>query len=141
MLDRVLRRVPVLRELYSAWKQVALTPGGTEGVFSHVVLIPIDETGGRHVLGFTSGRPIERDPGSICVFVPAAPNPLTGRMYFVKCDRCVNVDLSTEEAFKILLSTGNYVPPALGAASSGAMLRAQKVQPPNSPEAQKKNQD
>src|SRR4051812_38555672 len=54
LIDFILSRLPGLRQFYTAWKQVALTPGGTEGVFSKVVIIP-DETGATYLLGFTSG--------------------------------------------------------------------------------------
>jgi uncharacterized membrane protein len=116
IVDRLLMSLPVLGQLYLAWKQVALTPGGTEGIFSKVALIP-DEAGHTLLLGFTSGRPIEGNPNVICVFVPAAPNPVNGRIYFVRKEVCELVDMSTEEAFKIILSTGNYVPTQVGAAA------------------------
>src|SRR4051795_8298307 len=32
LVDRILLRVPVLNELYKAWKHVSVTPGGKEGV-------------------------------------------------------------------------------------------------------------
>jgi uncharacterized membrane protein len=114
-VDALLVRLPILRQFYIAWKQIAITPGGTEGVFSRVCLIP-DETGATHLLGFTCGRPIENEPNTICVFVPAAPNPVNGRLYFVQREKCVMVDVSTEEAFKVVLSTGNYVPGEVGEA-------------------------
>jgi uncharacterized membrane protein len=120
IIDRILLRVPVLRPLYLAWKQIALTPGGTEGTFSRVVLIP-DETGATHLIGFCCGRTIEGDPNTFCVFVPAAPNPINGRLYFVRKEKCVFVDISTEEAFKIVLSTGNYVPKEVGMATRSLM--------------------
>src|SRR5215210_1551800 len=75
LLDRLLVRVPGLRAFYIAWKQIALTPGGTEGTFARVVMIP-DETGATHLLGFSSGRPIDGHSDTFCVFVPAAPNPV-----------------------------------------------------------------
>src|SRR5438067_9915705 len=40
LVDSLLSRLPGLRQFYVAWKQIALTPGGTEGVFSRVVIIP-----------------------------------------------------------------------------------------------------
>src|SRR5438105_1546572 len=83
LIDWILGHVPILRPIYIGWKQIALTPGGTEGVFSKVALIP-DETGQTLLLGFTSGRGIDGDPQTICVFVPNAPNPITGRLYFVR---------------------------------------------------------
>lgn len=114
-VDAVILRVPGLKQFYTAWKQIALTPGGTEGTFSKVVLIP-DETGATHLLGFTSGRPLDNDPDTLCVFVPAAPNPVNGRLYFVHRSKCTLVETSTEEAFKVVLSTGNYIPPEVGTA-------------------------
>lgn len=115
IIDKLLSRVPVLKNLYAAWKQVALTPGGTEGTYSKVVLLPANEGGEMRMLGFTSGVPIERDAdraggGTLCVFVPQLPNPISGRLYFVAKEKCQFVDISPEDAFKILLSTGNYVP-------------------------------
>jgi uncharacterized membrane protein len=106
LVDRLLQHVPVLRDVYRAWKQISLTPGGTEGMFSKVALVP-GEAG--RLLAFTSGRPLPGDPTSTCVFVPNAPNPTTGRLYFVKLVECNFVEVSTEEAFKMLLSGGNYI--------------------------------
>jgi uncharacterized membrane protein len=113
MIDWILLHVPVLRELYRAWKQVALTPGGKEGMYAKVVLVPVE--GQNKMLGFTSGDPVPGDAGTCCVFVPNSPNPVLGRLYFVPRDRCQVLDISAEEAFKCLISTGNYIPPQVGA--------------------------
>jgi uncharacterized membrane protein len=116
IIDALLLRLPIVGQIYLAWKQIALTPGGTEGVFSKVALIP-NESGKTLMLGFTSARPVEGHPDILCVFVPSCPNPVMGRLYLVRRELCQLVDLSTEEAFKIILSTGNYVPAALGDAA------------------------
>ena len=116
LADAVLRRIPGLRDLYQSWKQIALTTGGHEGMFAHVVLIP-DETGHMRVLGFTSGKPIEGDPNTCCVFVPASPNPTSGRLFFVPIDRCMPINITPQSALKLLVSGGNFVPPAIGAAT------------------------
>jgi uncharacterized membrane protein len=109
LVDRLLLRVPVLNELYKAWKHVSVTPGGKEGVLAKVVLIPV-ENGRAATLGFSSGAPIDGDPHTCCVFVPAVPNPMNGRLYFLPIADVRVLDLSVEEAFKIILSGGNYVP-------------------------------
>lgn len=109
LLDGVLSRVPLLKELYRAWKHISLTPGGKGGIFAKVVLVPM-ENGRAHCLGFTSGEPIGSDSPLCCVFVPAAPNPINGRLYFVPIAEVKFLGLSTEEAFKIILSGGNYTP-------------------------------
>jgi uncharacterized membrane protein len=120
ILDALVVRVPVLRQLYTAWKQVAFVPAGTEGTFSKVVLIG-DETSQLLMLGFCSGVPIEGDPDTFCVFMPSAPNPVGGsRLFFVPREKIVWLNVSTEEAFKVVLSNGNYVPKAVGEAIAAA---------------------
>ena len=113
LIDSVLTRVPMIREVYIAWKQIALTPGGVEGTFSKVVLIP-DETGHARTIGFTSGRPVNAAGNILCVYIPFAPNPVSGKLSFVAADKCIFPDISPEEALKVVLSTGNYVPAILG---------------------------
>jgi uncharacterized membrane protein len=117
MTDSLLRRIPGLRDLYRSWKQMALTTDAHDGIFARVVLIP-DESGWMRVIGFSSGRAIEGDPGVVCVFVPAAPNPMTGRLYFVPVESCIAVDIKPQEALKLIISGGNYVPPGVGLATA-----------------------
>lgn len=117
--DRVLSRIPVLRDLYTAWKQVSLTPGGREGMYAKVVLVPSD-TGRHHLLGFTDGEPIAGAADTCCVFIPNVPNPVSGRLMFVRRDDCRVLSIGTDEAFKFLLSNGNYVPAEIGVTLSEA---------------------
>ena len=115
--DKVLRRVPGLRDLYRSWRQVALADRDA-GIFAHVVLVP-DDAGRGCVLGFTSGHSIEGDPGLSCVFVPGSPNPTTGKLYFVPTTRCIRLEMTTQEAMKVIISGGNYVPAAVGKGTIG----------------------
>jgi uncharacterized membrane protein len=89
-------------------------------MFARVVLIP-DETGQMRTLGFTSGQCVAGSAETICVFVPNAPNPMQGKLYFVDRAKAHFTPLGSEEAFKLLLSTGNYCPADLvpAAASPG----------------------
>jgi uncharacterized membrane protein len=116
MIDRALRSVPGLNALYRSWRQVALTEAG-EGIFTHVVLVR-DESGRGCVLGFSSGHAIDGDPGVQCVFIPGSPNPTSGRLYFVPTYRCLRLDLAPQEALKMIISGGNYVPATIGALTS-----------------------
>jgi uncharacterized membrane protein len=115
--DRLLRRVPGLRDLYRSWRQVALADTQA-GIFAHVVLVP-DDAGRGCVLGFTSGHAIEGDPGISCVFVPGAPNPTTGKLYFVPTTRCIRLEMSPQDALKLIISGGNYIPAAVGKGTVG----------------------
>jgi uncharacterized membrane protein len=127
IVDAVIMRLPVIRLLYQGWKQIALTPGGgTEGTFSHVCLIP-DETGTMRLMGFSSGRLVEADEPCYCVFIPSSPNPITGRLYFIRAERCQFIQMTTEEAFKVILSTGNYVPPIVAVDKAPPVLNESRV--------------
>lgn len=110
-LDRSLERLPVLKPLYTAWKQVSLN-SASGGMWDKVVLIEV-ETGQTSCIGFTSGVPMEGDCATLCVYVPSAPVPTTGRLYFVPLHRCRLLDCPPEDAFKHLLSGGNFVPPGV----------------------------
>jgi uncharacterized membrane protein len=107
--DRILEHVPGLKGVYAAWKHVSFTPGGGEGTFSRVVLVP-DESGQMRLLGFCSGEPLAGAAEVYCVFIPNAPNPIQGRVCFVRQEKICFLEMGNEEAFKVLLSTGNYVP-------------------------------
>jgi uncharacterized membrane protein len=112
-LNRVLERIPGLRDLYRTWKQLLVTPDINSGMFSKVVLVP-DESGQHCLLGFSTGRPIGDDSDRLCVFVPNSPNPITGRLYFTSMKRCHFVPVSSKDALKTVVSSGNYLPAAFG---------------------------
>jgi uncharacterized membrane protein len=111
--DRVLGSIPGLRDLYRTWKQLLVTPDLDSGMFAKVLLVP-DESGQHHLLGFSTGRPIGEDGDRLCVFVPNSPNPISGRLYFVSSKRCHFLPVSSKEALKTVVSSGNYLPAALG---------------------------
>lgn len=111
--DSLLGHIPGLRALYQSWKQVAFSPQGDVGIFARVVLVP-DETGRMQMMAFTTRKPIDGDPETLCVFVPGSPNPTSGRLYFVATRDCLMLDLPVRVAFKVLISGGNYVPEQIG---------------------------
>jgi uncharacterized membrane protein len=121
-MDYFLQHIPGLNLVYRTWKDVLLLPPGKTGVFHEVVLVPSRDGAGKQI-GFTSGERLAGDPPRLSVFVPSLPNPLSGQLVLVAADMCTPLPISVEEAFKFLLSTGNYVPaklraePAAGAIS------------------------
>lgn len=60
------------------------------------------------------GRPIADGGDRFCVFVPNSPNPITGRLYFTSMKRCHFLPVSSKEALKTVVSSGNYLPAAFG---------------------------
>jgi uncharacterized membrane protein len=117
--DWLLERLPGFRALYTTWKQIALTPSGGEGIFTHVVLLP-DESGRLLMLGFTSGQGIPGDEDVLCVYVPGSPNPTTGKLYFVPRERCRVLPVGAKDALKFVVSGGNYVPVGIARAVPSA---------------------
>jgi uncharacterized membrane protein len=117
LIDKLLLRVPMVKDLYLAWKHISVTPGGREGIFAKVVLVPV-ENDRTHTLGFSSGEPLEGDANTTAVFIPAVPNPMNGRLHFVPIADVIVLGVSPEEAFKMILSGGNYVPAEVGAATA-----------------------
>lgn len=106
--DRLLERVPVVRLAYQAWKQVSLNQGpGGAGMWDKVALVSVGGNGAWE-LGFTSG--VESPGRMTCAFVPGAPVPTAGRLYFLPSDRVRVLSVTPEEGLKFILSGGNYVP-------------------------------
>lgn len=112
ILDRFLQRIPGLNQLYRAWKDILIQPPGKTGVFHRVVLVPALHGSGMQI-GFTSGEGVPPDPDRWCVFVPGVPNPISGQLVLVDRKDCILLEMPVEDAFKYLLSTGNFVPPGL----------------------------
>jgi uncharacterized membrane protein len=108
-IDYLLRRIPGLNLLYRTWKDVLLLPPGKTGVFHQVVLVP-GRDGASKQIGFTSGDVLPGTPPRLCVFVPSLPNPLSGQLLLLPTEACSILAITVEDAFKFLLSTGNFVP-------------------------------
>jgi uncharacterized membrane protein len=118
--DRLMSRVPLVRKIYNASKELSgVFLADKKTVFKRVVLVrfPHSET---YALGFVmSVGPsyIKRSIGEevLSVFVPTTPNPTSGFLLFVPEGEAKPVDLSVEEALKIVISGGAFSPPPAGA--------------------------
>lgn len=119
LADRLLLRIPGLNLLYRTWKDVLLLSPGKTGIYHRVVLVPSRDGRGTQI-GFTSGETIPGEPPQWCVFVPSLPNPLSGQLVFFPCESCRLLHITVEDAFKLLLSTGNYLPAGLVSAAAPA---------------------
>jgi uncharacterized membrane protein len=107
--EDVLLRIPVLRVVYSAARQVVDTLQTTQKrAFKAVVECDLPGLGAK-TLGFiTADLP---GPGGRCmVFVPTAPNPLSGFILIVKRDSLTILNIPVEDAFKVVVSAGILAP-------------------------------
>lgn len=115
--ERALSRVPVARSIYGGVKQIfeSFVGSGTRTNFNRVVLIEYPRRG-IWALAFTTGvasGPLQEAlPGDQLVncFVPTTPNPTSGFYLVIPEEDIREIDLSVEDAFKVIMSAGLVTP-------------------------------
>ena len=117
-LDRVVNRMPVVRSLYSALKQVAETVfNKSEASFDRTCLVEFPRPG-MWILGLVSSRPkgeIAEKLGEDVIAVFIGLTPFTsGFVIFVPRTDVIPLDLLPEDAAKLVASGGLVYPQAKG---------------------------
>jgi len=113
--DALVRRIPVVRSIYSSVKQVSDTLFSESGnAFRTAVLVQWPREG-MWTIAFVTGTPggdvVNHLQGDyVGVYVPTTPNPTGG--YFVMLPRadCIELRMSVDEALKYIVSMGVVVP-------------------------------
>jgi len=115
-------RTPLVRAVYSAAKQlVEAVALPSRKVFDRAVLIEYPRKG-MYAIGFAAAR--TRVPSGpvtgemIAVFIPSTPTPVTGFVVMVPTDEVFEIDATTEEIIKALVSGGIATPPVLNRVDS-----------------------
>ncbi len=109
--ERLLGRVPLVSNIYSALKQIVTTMAQQKDrAFKDVCLIEYPRPG-LWAIGFVTsnlkGAPLEHLKGDyICVFVPTTPNPTSGFLLFSKREDVKILDMTPEEGAKMIISGG-----------------------------------
>ena len=113
--ERLLSRVPVAGNLYAGVKQLfEAIFQRSETRFNRVVLIEYPRRG-IYAIAFTTGaaRGIVQEMTEkhmINCFLPTTPNPTSGFYLLVPEDEVHEVDLTVEDAFKLVMSAGLVAP-------------------------------
>lgn len=116
MSERLLNQMPVVRNVYSAVKQIMETVlAQNASAFRYVVLVEYPRRG-IWTMGFVTGNTDGEvknvvDAELVNVFIPTTPNPTSGFLLFVPKKDLYYLDMSSEEGFKMLVSTGIVTPP------------------------------
>jgi uncharacterized membrane protein len=114
-LDQLVDRMPVVRSLYGGLKQVAETVfNKTESSFDKACLVEFPRPG-VWVVGLVSARPKgeiaeKLGPDKIAVFIGLTPFT-SGFVVFVERDAVKLLDMTPEEAAKLVVSGGLVYPP------------------------------
>lgn len=115
MWEQLVRRIPFIRSIYIATKQLAETIFlKTNTNLKRVVLVEYPRKG-LYVLGFTTGitkGEIQEKTHKkvINVFIPTTPNPTSGFYLLVPEEDLKYLEMAVEDAFKLLISGGIITP-------------------------------
>jgi len=109
--SELLSRIPVISKLYNILSQIsdALFSSKSE-VLKFPVLVEYPKKGVYAIAFITKEYPsimqetLEEDV--VAVFLPSTPNPTTGFLLYVPRDSITKLNISAEEAIKIILSGG-----------------------------------
>jgi uncharacterized membrane protein len=108
--ENLLVKIPFVKTVYQGVKYLTTGVIGDKKIFSRVVLLefPIK---GLSSIGFVTGEagdlvPKSRGKKMLKVFVPTTPNPTTGFFCIAAEDEVQSLDISVEEAFKLIISAG-----------------------------------
>ena len=114
MFENILKRIPILRTIYSAIGQMTETFTQTNKEKKNVVLVEYPRKGSWAV-GFAT----KENTGEISnktkkdlinVFVPTTPNPTSGFLLMFPRSEVIYLDLTFEEASKFIVSAGTVNP-------------------------------
>jgi len=121
--EYIVDRMPVIRTVYSAIKQIFETIMASQSqAFREAVMLEYPRKG-VYSIGFVTGESkgeVQRATKNetINVFVPTTPNPTSGYLLFVPKKELIYLDMSVEEAVKLVVSAGIIIPPDRGAKPS-----------------------
>lgn len=114
--DDLLEHIPLVRSIYTTVKQISDTMFSNKGkAFRKVVLIRYPHKDTWSLAFQTSddlGEVSVKAPRQlISVFIPTTPNPTSGFLILVPEEDVIELEMSVDEAFKMIVSLGVIVPP------------------------------
>lgn len=128
--ERIVARIPIVSRIYRAVQQVGNAVLGQKGaLFKQVVLIeyPRRELYCLAFLTNDAAGEIEEktDPDVVAVFLPTTPNPTSGFLLYVPKRDLRVLDMTVEDAMKLIISAGTVLPDGVPGAvpvDTGAMV-------------------
>jgi len=114
LFNRILKKIPILRTIYSAIGQMTETFTKTDKEKKNVVLIEYPRKGSWAV-GFATKENTgeitkKTNKDLINVFVPTTPNPTSGFLLMFPKEEVIFLDMTFEEASKFIVSAGTSNP-------------------------------
>jgi len=126
--DRLMHRVPLINKIYATLRQIGeLFLGPSRGrSFGRVAIVEFPSPGSWG-LGFVTsnvaGEAGEKTGAAVrSVFIPSAVNPTTGFLLLVPEERIVYLEMTAEQAMKMIVSAGALVPDMRVAAAPSGVI-------------------
>ncbi|MEA1938306.1 MAG: DUF502 domain-containing protein [Pseudomonadota bacterium] len=114
--EAIVNRMPVIRSVYGALKQIFETVLAKQSTaFRQVVLVEYPRRG-IWAIGFITS-PTEGEVTNLCeddlvnIFLPTTPNPTSGFLLFVPIKDVIVLKMTIDEAFRFVISGGIVTPP------------------------------
>ncbi|MGI9401381.1 MAG: DUF502 domain-containing protein [Rhizobiaceae bacterium] len=116
--EKILNRMPLVRNIYSGLKQIFQTVlSGQTGSFTRVGILEYPRKGlfaivfiATDTRGEVDRRLKDKGNDTVSVFLPTTPNPTSGFLLFVPRQDIIILDMSVEEAAKLVISAGLVAP-------------------------------
>ncbi|HRK98053.1 MAG: DUF502 domain-containing protein [Alphaproteobacteria bacterium] len=111
----VMERLPVVKTVYGALKQVIdMVMGQQAKAFRDVVMIEYPRKG-VYMMGFLTGKTEGEvqaltDKEMVNIFIPTTPNPTSGFLVFVPADEVIDLNMSVDDGLKMIISGGMITP-------------------------------
>ena len=113
--ESLVDRLPLIRNIYGTLKQIFETVATQSNKnFQSVVLFEYPRKD-IWAIGFVTteakGEISKKKGGNLlCIFAPTTPNPTSGYLLFVPKEDTVSLDMSVEDAAKLIISAGLVIP-------------------------------
>ena len=110
LIDSVLARIPWVKGVYGAAKEISSVVFSDKGnAFRYVVLIEYPRRG-IYSIGFVTSEPRhEGHEEFVHLFLPTSPNPTSGYFLLVPRDGARRLDMSVEDGLKLIVSGGAVI--------------------------------
>ena len=113
--DRILSRIPIVKNVYAAIKQLTeVLANNQQASFDRCVMVEYPKKDS-WCIAFVSSHAqgeigAKLGTSKIGVFVPTTPNPTSGFLIYVEESETIALDMTVEEGAKMILTAGLVVP-------------------------------
>ncbi len=108
--ENLVNKIPFVRTIYHGVKQLMEGTLANKGsIFSRVVVVEFPRKG-MYFIGFVTGTTVQKFEGAerrfLKIFIPTTPNPTSGFFCMIPEEDARYLDISIDEAFKLIISAG-----------------------------------